>query len=859
MPPWLAQAKQFFQRRYLQSAMKATNENNYGQQDQNRVDASTFEDWHLQAQRLVQEAELLWQGNNHLAKELNKENVERVARVAKERSIEHELREELHRVKADLGVTQGSLEQMRDLATKAAAREAKATKKMEKTRATHDRLIRRLMYSGLDLEKILNMDADGNLARPDIDGSGNDQKRGRGPGGYLTSAKVKAASNLVRRENLKLKRENKEMRQELKVADSKVRRLWTRLHRVEGGSLKGVSLAPEGAMRGNESLGEGYSEDNPSLSGVGWHKPVRARGESQPAYALMAGMHTNANSRPFSRVAQAPRLNEMGGDGVRSIIPDAGSWNGQEVDIKGNDDETYDDDFEDANEDNRIGSEANLFLFNDSSVDGLISNYMTHAGLADFTDAILGLDREFTCLDDLFDREHLSDDVLISELGMDEDQVRAFWTSIETFEFEEPAGNQQQQLPIPLGLDSIDGGSGNIANLTAIAQFLTHHGLSEFTGAIFTFGGNLCLEDLCDARCLSDQQLLENIGMNEAQVRLFREAVAQVEGSAGRSTLPDDSDDSDNGNGGDDESNRRQDDLDDNLDAGASPSDYAEVDSLKARIAELESALSEKQDEIEGSLEERAELERALLERHETTEKGLVRIAELESALAEKPETVQEPKPRVETRRLMAHSPIKKVGPPLYHGTMGVSHLFIRNILKEATTNDPEPIESIVAHRGEEVPPASPVLRIPEREHVETFYGGGASENFVGTSFGEVDESEDGRGSADDDGDTRRLSTIARGFVDTVLSDAEVLQSETISHDQGGEKESKDEGSATEGLFAASVLPSRAGDVTVLSSYAGTGWDESTGDSDDEYSGEFSGDEGEAKSNADEGEEKDHA
>ena len=112
--------------------MKATNENNYGQQDQNRVDASTFEDWHLQAQRLVQEAELLWQGNNHLAKELNKENVERVARVAKERSIEHELREELHRVKADLGVTQGSLEQMRDLATKAAAREAKATKKMER-------------------------------------------------------------------------------------------------------------------------------------------------------------------------------------------------------------------------------------------------------------------------------------------------------------------------------------------------------------------------------------------------------------------------------------------------------------------------------------------------------------------------------------------------------------------------------------------------------------------------------------------------------------------------------------------------------------------------------------------------------
>ena len=97
MPPWLAQAKQFFQRRYLQSAMKATNENNYGQQDQNRIDASTFEDWHLQAQRLVQEAELLWQGNNHLAKELNKENVERVARVAKERSIEHELREELHR------------------------------------------------------------------------------------------------------------------------------------------------------------------------------------------------------------------------------------------------------------------------------------------------------------------------------------------------------------------------------------------------------------------------------------------------------------------------------------------------------------------------------------------------------------------------------------------------------------------------------------------------------------------------------------------------------------------------------------------------------------------------------------------
>ena len=97
--------------------------------------------------------------------------------------------------------------------------------------------------------------------------------------------------------------------------------------------------------------------------------------------------------------------------------------------------------------------------------------------------------------------------------------------------------------------------------------------------------------------------------MNEAQVRLFREAVAQVEGSAGRSTLPDDSDDSDNGNGGDDKSNRRQDDLDDNLDAGASPSDYAEVDSLKARIAELESALSEKQDEIEGSLEERAELE----------------------------------------------------------------------------------------------------------------------------------------------------------------------------------------------------------------------------------------------------------
>ena len=92
-----------------------------------------------------------------------------------------------------------------------------------------------------------------------------------------------------------------------------------------------------------------------------------------------------------------------------------------------------------------------------------------------------------------------------------------------------------------------------------------------------------------------------------------------------------------------------------------------------------------------------------------------------------------------------------------------------------------------------------------------------------------------------------------------MLSDAEVLQSETISHDQGGEKESKDEGSATEGLFAASVLPSRAGDVTVLSSYAGTGWDESTGDSDDEYSGEFSGDEGEAKSNADEGEEKDHA
>ena len=56
----------------------------------------------------------------------------------------------------------------------------------------------------------------------------------------------------------------------------------------------------------------------------------------------------------------------------------------------------------------------------------------------------------------------------------------------------------------------------------------------------------------------------------------------------------------------------------------------------------------------------------------------------------------------------MAHSPIKKVGPRYRDGTMGVSHLFIRNILKEATTNDPEPIESAVAHRGEEVPQRPP-------------------------------------------------------------------------------------------------------------------------------------------------------
>ena len=115
---------------------------------------------------------------------------------------------------------------------------------MEKTRATHDRrsaasCIRALIWKNPKYGCGRKLGATGHRRlwqRPE---------EGRGPGGYLTSAKVKAASNLVRRENLKLKRENKEMRQELKVADSKVRRLWTRLHRVEGGSLKGVSLAPE--------------------------------------------------------------------------------------------------------------------------------------------------------------------------------------------------------------------------------------------------------------------------------------------------------------------------------------------------------------------------------------------------------------------------------------------------------------------------------------------------------------------------------------------------------------------------------------------------------------------------------------
>lgn len=99
--------------------------------------------------------------------------------------------------------------------------------------------------------------------------------------------------------------------------------------------------------------------------------------------------------------------------------------------------------------------------------------------------------------------------------------------------------NQQEVSPMALELETLDGGSGNIANLTAIAQFLAHIGLGEFTSAIVRIlGGTGCLEDLYDPRCLSDQKLLV-IGMNESQIRTFREAVAKENGSEGRSTLSD--------------------------------------------------------------------------------------------------------------------------------------------------------------------------------------------------------------------------------------------------------------------------------------------------------------------------------
>ena len=510
IPPWLVEAKQFFHRRYLQATMQETksrqNENGYHWAKKAASDATTIEEWNYQAQKLVQQAELLWRGNIYLAKELEKENSERVARVARDKDVEEELQKELHRIKAELGMAQGSLDQMRDIAAKASAKETRATQKMEKTRAIHDRLLRRLMYSGLDMEKVLQIGPQDNHDPANVqlnaailpissDGQAHSARGGRR---YLTSAKVKAASNLVRRENQNLKKENKQLRKELRAAEIIRKRLLTRLHINEG--------------KAGGSIGD-TTEAN--VAGKGLIKPVRSRSISNQEYALMGGMHTNVRSRPASGGVQpVPKLRKMSEDSIGvGIIPDAESWLGQEFDIKGSskyENDTYDEEYEE-----------------------------------DFEE-------------------------------VDNVKIMGFFDGNEE--------HQQEVSPMALELETLDGGSGNIANLTAIAQFLAHIGLGEFTSAIVRIlGGTGCLEDLYDPRCLSDQKLLV-IGMNESQIRTFREAVAKENGSEGRSTLPDEYPDEfefDNG--------KYDEEKDGHEIVGKN-----DVGDLKARITELESILQRK-------------------------------------------------------------------------------------------------------------------------------------------------------------------------------------------------------------------------------------------------------------------------
>ena len=326
---------------------------------------------------------------------------------------------------------------------------------------------------------------------------------------------------------------------------------------------------------------------------------------------------------------------------------------------------------------------------------------------------------------------------------MNQEQVQSFRANVESFDFEELDQNQQQ-LPFRLESDTVEGGSANIASAEAIGRFLYERGLHDFASALIQEpprGLGCRLEDLHDAKFLSDEKLT-NIGMNEIEIRTFREAVAQqVEGSSGRSTLPDD-DDFD-GSCGDENEEVRDVKL-----QSRSVTQEAVVSAATAiqQVATPSvggagcNEAGKKSDFGIGASSSNEELELLKL-----------RVAELESALSQKQETIEAlrtsrtAKPGAdETTQLSI--PMESDAAPLadHHGFLGLSHLFIRSVLKEATKS-----------KGPDPPSVPTPVAAPAKEE-------------------QRDEGPPAKISGED---LQRLGSVSLSFVSTVLSNAEMPQS----------------------------------------------------------------------------------
>jgi hypothetical protein len=139
--------------------------------------------------------------------------------------------------------------------------------------------------------------------------------------------------------------------------------------------------------------------------------------------------------------------------------------------------------------------------------------FMAEAGLGAFVDVVLhgfGV----RALEHLVDPEHLSDDELVNDCGMMEQDVAKFRNAIALLE---ECDREVWLFRLTLRRRQAH---------RDMAAFLTEAGLGAFVHAVIHDYGVDTFEELSDPEHLSDEELVEDCGMTEQDVARFRDAIA---------------------------------------------------------------------------------------------------------------------------------------------------------------------------------------------------------------------------------------------------------------------------------------------------------------------------------------------